>query len=46
LLAAFVAGAPPPVPATAGRRALVLARAAIDAFERGHRVTVEAADGA
>lgn len=40
LLAAFRAGAPPPVPAEAGRRALQLAMAAIESFETGRRVTL------
>ncbi|MFD2081826.1 Predicted dehydrogenase [Actinopolymorpha cephalotaxi] len=38
LLAAFREGAPPPVPATAGRRALQLAQAAISSYESGRRV--------
>ena len=42
LLKAFQAGDPPPVPARAGRRALVLARAAIQSFEKGCRVAVPA----
>lgn len=41
LLTAFRAGQPPPVPADAGRRALVLAHAAIRANETGTRVSVE-----
>jgi myo-inositol 2-dehydrogenase/D-chiro-inositol 1-dehydrogenase len=42
LLAALRAGGPPPVPVSAGRRALVLADAVITAFEHGTRVsTVE-----
>ncbi len=40
-LAAFKAGEPPPVHARAGRRALVLAQAAIEAFESGCRIPVE-----
>jgi myo-inositol 2-dehydrogenase / D-chiro-inositol 1-dehydrogenase len=40
LIAALRSGAPPPVPASAGRRTLQLARAAIEAFEAGRRVTV------
>ena len=40
LLAAFQAGAPPPVPAEAGRRALQLAQAAIESYETGRRVSV------
>ena len=40
LLAAFKQGAPPPVPAQAGRRALQLAMAAIASFETGQRVAV------
>jgi myo-inositol 2-dehydrogenase/D-chiro-inositol 1-dehydrogenase len=39
LLTAFRAGDPPPVPASAGRRALHLACAAIESFETGRRVT-------
>lgn len=41
LVAALRAGDPPPVPATAGRRALLLADAAIRSFETGRRVDVE-----
>jgi len=41
-LAAFKAGEPPPIPARAGRRALLLARASIEAFESGCRIRVEA----
>lgn len=41
LLAAFKAGQPPPIHARAGRRALLLARAAIEAFEAGCRIPVE-----
>jgi len=44
LLAAFKVGQPPPIHARAGRRALLLARAAIEAFESGRRVPVEAGD--
>lgn len=40
LVRAFRAGEPPPVPATAGRRALALALAAIEAHETGRRVVV------
>ncbi len=40
VLRAFQRGEPPPVPATAGRRALALAMAAIESFETGRRVTV------
>ena len=40
LLAALKAGAPPPVHARAGRRALELARAIIASFESGQRVDV------
>ena len=38
LLTAFKSGLPPPVPASAGRRALALAYAAIESFETGNRV--------
>lgn len=41
LLTAFREGKPPPVPATAGRRALLLAQAAIRASETGTRISVE-----
>ena len=41
MLAAFRAGEPPPVPASAGRRAVVLAQAAIRAFREGRTVAVE-----
>ena len=41
VLRAVREGAEPPVHARAGRRALVLARAAIHSFERGERVSVE-----
>lgn len=40
MLKAFAAGAPPPVPAAAGRRALVLALAFIESFETGKRINV------
>jgi myo-inositol 2-dehydrogenase / D-chiro-inositol 1-dehydrogenase len=40
LLDAFKRGAAPPVPATAGRRALQLAWAAVESFESGKRVAV------
>ena len=40
VVAALRAGEPPPVPATAGRRALRLAHAAIESFETGRRVAV------
>jgi len=40
LLAALRAGEPPPVHARAGRRALLLAHAAIRSFEEGRRVAV------
>ena len=40
VVAALRAGEPPPVPATAGRRALRLAYAAIESFETGRRVSV------
>jgi myo-inositol 2-dehydrogenase/D-chiro-inositol 1-dehydrogenase len=40
LLAALRAGAPPPVPASAARRALALAMAIISSFENGQRVQV------
>ena len=40
LLSAFRQGLPPPVPASAGRRALQLALAAIESFQFGTRVTV------
>jgi myo-inositol 2-dehydrogenase/D-chiro-inositol 1-dehydrogenase len=38
LLTAFQNGEPPPVPASAGRRALALAYASIESFETGRRV--------
>lgn len=41
MLTAFKNHEPPPVPAGAGHRALVLATAAIRAFETGHREEVE-----
>lgn len=41
VLEAFRAGQAPPVPAQAGRRALLLAHAAITSFETGRRVAVE-----
>ncbi len=41
LLAAFRAGQQPPIHATAGRRVLKLAHAAIESFQTGRRVTVE-----
>jgi predicted dehydrogenase len=40
MLAAFKRGEPPPVHASAGRRALQLAMAAIESFETGRRVEV------
>ena len=40
LLTAFREGQPPPVPATAGRRALLLAQAAVRANETGTRIAV------
>jgi len=40
ILAAFQAGDPPPLNAAAGRRALVLARTAIESFETGKRVAI------
>lgn len=42
LLRALRAGAPPPIQARSGRRALELAHAAIAAFEQGCRVTIGA----
>jgi myo-inositol 2-dehydrogenase / D-chiro-inositol 1-dehydrogenase len=42
MLRAFRAGAQPPIHARAGRRALALAHAAIQSFETGTRVTVDA----
>jgi predicted dehydrogenase len=41
LLAALREGAAPPVPATAGRRALQLAHAAIRSFDEGRRIAVD-----
>ncbi|WP_420114401.1 Gfo/Idh/MocA family protein [Pseudactinotalea sp.] len=41
VLAALRAGAPPPVPAAAGRRALELAHAAITSFQTGRRIAVD-----
>lgn len=41
LVAALRAGEPPPVPATAGRRALLLAQAVIESHEIGRRVAVD-----
>jgi myo-inositol 2-dehydrogenase/D-chiro-inositol 1-dehydrogenase len=40
LLNAFKQGQPPPIPATAGRRALRLALAAIESFQTGTRIRV------
>jgi myo-inositol 2-dehydrogenase/D-chiro-inositol 1-dehydrogenase len=40
MLSALKSGQPPPVPASAGRRALALAMASIDSFETGSRVTI------
>jgi len=40
MLTAFKQGSAPPVPASAGHRALVLAHAAIQSFEQGKRVSV------
>jgi len=40
MLTAFKQGSAPPVPASAGQRALVLAHAAIQSFEQGKRVSV------
>jgi myo-inositol 2-dehydrogenase/D-chiro-inositol 1-dehydrogenase len=40
LLTAFQNGEPPPVPASAGRRALALAYASIESFETGRRVEI------
>jgi len=42
LLGAFRRGAPPPVPAAAGHRALALAYAAIESYQSGRRVSVAA----
>lgn len=44
MLCAFRAGYPPPVHAAAGRRALLLAHAAVRSFETGRRVRVYAED--
>jgi myo-inositol 2-dehydrogenase/D-chiro-inositol 1-dehydrogenase len=44
VLAAFRQGEPPPIHARAGRRALVLALAAIESFQSGQRVVVPADD--
>ena len=44
MLTAFRQGETPPVPAAAGRRALLLALAAIRSFETGRRVRVDAED--
>ena len=41
MLTAFKNGAPPPVHASAGRRALALAHACIQSYEQGKRVRVE-----
>lgn len=41
ILAALRAASPPPVPATAGRRALELAHAAIESFQTGRRIAVD-----
>jgi predicted dehydrogenase len=46
LIPALRAGEPPPVPASAGRRALQLALASIQSFETGHRVSTEPGRGA
>jgi predicted dehydrogenase len=40
ILKAFQAGKEPPVPASAGKRALVLAHATIESYESGKRVTI------
>ena len=45
ILSAFRRGEEPPVHARAGRRALALAHAAIESFETGHRVMVDASSG-
>jgi myo-inositol 2-dehydrogenase/D-chiro-inositol 1-dehydrogenase len=42
ILAALRAGDPPPVPASAGRRALQLAHASLESFRTGRRVEVRA----
>ena len=44
LLRAFRRGEPPPIPAEAGRRALVLAYAAIESYQSGQRVSVAAVE--
>jgi predicted dehydrogenase len=44
MLCAVRAGGPPPVPATAGRRALMIALAAIESHHSGRRVTVSGQD--
>lgn len=44
LLRAFRRGEPPPIPAEAGRRALVLAYAAIESYQSGRRVSVAAVE--
>ena len=44
MLRALRAGGPPPVPATAGRRALMIAHAAIDSHQSGRRVPVGTQD--
>ncbi|MFI6831593.1 Gfo/Idh/MocA family protein [Kribbella sp. NPDC050241] len=41
IITALQTGAPPPIPATAGRRALQLAQTAIASYERGTRVDTE-----
>jgi len=45
LLAALRSGAPPPVPASAGRRAVELAEAIIRSFEGGRRVRLAPLSG-
>jgi predicted dehydrogenase len=42
ILAALRAGDSPPVPATAGRRALQLAHASVESFRTGRRVELRA----
>jgi myo-inositol 2-dehydrogenase / D-chiro-inositol 1-dehydrogenase len=44
LLRAFRRGEPPPIPAETGRRALVLAYAAIESYQSGRRVSVAAVE--
>lgn len=44
VLSAFKQGAPPPIHARAGRRALTLALAAIESFQTGKRITIEVDD--